>query len=280
MYAFIHLEKTGGSTMLTILRRSFGTRHCDIRLPLVKRARCHRDERQCVDATDLRRVRRLYRNLLGISGHNVKPYNNLAAAEPALRFFTFLREPTSRFRSHFLNRGKVYSREAFDRWSGETWIHNWQTKMIAGEPSAEKAIELLSTRVGFVGLTQRYDESLLLLKHWLAEPDFRCEYQPVNRLADKSRPRDKLRARTDMSYLDSDAVRERIAAINSEDQKVYDYVTRTLYPRQQAAYPGNLAAEVQSLRDRNAAASRLREPLHASFLRNCIYKPLIHCRVM
>jgi hypothetical protein len=33
VYAFIHIEKTAGSTLTTILRRSFGTRRSDIRLP-------------------------------------------------------------------------------------------------------------------------------------------------------------------------------------------------------------------------------------------------------
>jgi hypothetical protein len=37
MYAFVHIEKTAGSCLNTILRRSFGMRHCDIRLPLAKR---------------------------------------------------------------------------------------------------------------------------------------------------------------------------------------------------------------------------------------------------
>src|SRR5215468_545457 len=74
MYAFVHIEKTGGSTLNTIFRRSFGARHCDVRLPLAKRPNDRHDDRVCVQAEDLRRVRRLYRNLRGISGHNVKPY--------------------------------------------------------------------------------------------------------------------------------------------------------------------------------------------------------------
>lgn len=37
MYAFVHIEKTAGSTLNTIFRRSLGTRHCDIRLRLAKR---------------------------------------------------------------------------------------------------------------------------------------------------------------------------------------------------------------------------------------------------
>ena len=38
-------------------------------------------------------------------------------------------------------------------------------------------------RIGFVGLTEAFDESLLMLGQWLGEPRFRPEYRPVNQLA-------------------------------------------------------------------------------------------------
>src|SRR5262249_21125768 len=144
------------------------------------------DRRVLVDAEDLRRVRRVYRNLKGIAGHNVKPYGDLSVSSPGLRFFTFFRDPAARLRSHFLyalleDHGPM----GFDRWIAATWVHNWQTKMIAAEPNAQKAIELLSTRVGFVGMTERFDESVLMLGQWLQEPRFRPEYRPINRLSDK-----------------------------------------------------------------------------------------------
>ena len=107
MYAFVHIERTGGSTVISILRRSFGTRHCDIRLPLAKRRgdrpQHQLDRRVLVDAAVLRRVTRLYRNVKGIAGHNVKPYSDLGLSNPDIRFFTFLRDPVARLRSHFLN---------------------------------------------------------------------------------------------------------------------------------------------------------------------------------
>lgn len=277
MYAFVHIEKTAGSCLITILRRSFGTRHCDIRLPLAKREDDFRDHKVCVAAADLRRVRRLYRNLCGISGHNVKPYADLAEACPDIQFVTVLRDPARRFLSHFLNRGEGNDSADFDRWIAADWVHNWQTKMIAGEPSAQKAIDLLATRFGFVGLTERFDESLILLGAWLREPRFNPEYRRVNQLSDKHRPRDADRKARDMSYLDTDETRARIRAANAEDQKVYDFVLKTIYPRQVAAYTGNLAADVQSLQERNRRTHKLPEPLWGRLMRNYIYKPLIHC---
>jgi Sulfotransferase family len=274
MYAFIHIEKTGGSTLTGILRRSFGTRHCDIRLPASKRPLNRADRRQCIDLIDLRRVQRLYRNLSGIAGHYVKPYNELGRL-PMLRFFMFVRDPASRFRSHFLNRAKCHTEQAFHDWTSESWNHNWQTKMIAGEPNSAKAIDLIAERIGFVGLTERFDESLVMLEQWLGEPDFRGEYRPANQLHQKRRPHDLARQRTDLSYLQSDHVRARIAEFNAEDQKVYDFVTSTVFPQQVAAYQHDLPTKLQILQQRCRGAGLLMESLWSGFYRNFIYEPLV-----
>jgi Sulfotransferase family len=277
MYAFVHIEKTAGSTLNVILRRSFGTRHCDIRLPLKKRRHDHDDHRAFVEAADLHRVRRLYRSLRGIAGHNVKPYADLHAECPEIQFFTVLRDPAARFRSHFLNRAPGHTRAAFDSWTADPSSQNWQTKMIAGEPNAQKAIDLISTRFGFVGLTERFDESLVLLGQWIREPAFQPEYRAVNQLAQKQRPRDIARKKDDMTYLESEATRARIREVNAEDQKVYDFVTAKIYPQQIANFQGDLTSELQALQSRNRELSALSEPFSSSFLRNYIYKPLLHC---
>ncbi len=280
MYAFVHIDKTAGTTLNAILRRSLGTRHCDIRLPIAKRRADGRDHRGVVEASDLRRVRRLYRNLRGIAGHNVKPFADLPAECPEIRFFTVLRDPVARFRSHFLNRSGRYTREDFERWTGSAWVQNWQARMIAGEACADKAIALLESRFGFVGLTERFDESLLLMGQWLREPRFRAEYRPLNQLSQKRRPRDIARQQTDTSYLQTDDALALMRAANAEDQKVYDYVTSTMYPRQVAGYQGELAADVRRLQQRRETAGRLTEPMLSRLVRNYVYKPLLHCRAM
>jgi hypothetical protein len=218
--------------------------------------------------------------LHGIAGHNVKPYADLQAACPEIQFVTILRDPFARFRSHFLNRAPGHTREALDEWLSDDWTHNWQTKMIAGKPDGAMAIELIKSRFGFVGLTEKFDESLLMLRHWLREPGFDVTYKSANCISAKQRPRDAARKKSDMSYLESAEVRAQIAAANAEDQKVYDFVTSTVYPQQCAKYGANLEAELRELREENQTAASLSEPFFGSFMRNYVYKPLIHCYVM
>jgi hypothetical protein len=285
MYAFVHIERTAGSTVNAILRRSFSTGHCDIRLPLASRRgdrpQHQLDRRVLVDAEVLRRVRRVYRHLKGIAGHNVKPYGDLSWSNPEIRFFTFLRDPAARLRSHFLNaRLADHGPRDFDRWIAATWVHNWQTKMVGGEPNAQKAIELLSTRVDFVGLTERFDESVVMLGQCLEEPGFRPEYRRLNQLRDKRPPHEVVRLQRDTRYLDAEPARTRIEEAIAEDQKVYEFVAATIFPRQLAAYHRNLESALRTLQQRNQCTGRLGEPIWSSVVRNYVYKPLLHCYML
>lgn len=280
MYAFVHIEKTAGSTLLSILRGSFGARHCDIRLPLDKRGNEGEDHRECVTAANLRSVRRLYRSLRGISGHNVKAYADLHEECPEITFFTYVRDPIKRFLSHFHNRGPGHTPEAFDEWISAAWTNNWQTKMIAGEANADKAIELLKARFGFIGLTEKFDEGLLLLGQWLGDDYYCPHYKPRNRMSEKQRPRDIARRNSDMSYLETDETVTRMQLANAEDMKVYNFVLREVYPQQLADYPGDLAADTQALQQRNQLVTKNYEPFTGSLMRNYIYKPLLHCRAV
>ena len=275
----MHIEKTAGRTVRAVLLRSFGSGHCEIRTPYAKREPEVDDRRVAVTGGDLRKVRRLYRNLRGIAGHNVKAYSDLHVAFPEVRYFTWLRDPVKRYLSHFKNRSRAYAREDFERWADQAWTHDWQTRMIAGEANAQKAIDLLSGRIGFVGLTETFDESLLMLGQWLGEPGFRPEYRPVNQLAGKQRSRDSAREQADLSYLDTPEVRERLRAINELDQQVYDFALRECHARQRAAYAGDLAADVATMRERNQNLAEWTEPLSSRLLRNWVYKPALVLRL-
>jgi Sulfotransferase family len=279
VYAFVHIEKTAGRTVRAVLLRSFGAGHCEIRTPYAKREPEADDRRVAVTAADLHKVRRIYRGLRGIAGHNVKPYSDLGRECPGIRYFTWLRDPVKRYLSHFKNRSRAYSREDFERWADATWTHDWQTKMIAGEASAQKAIDLLATRVGFVGLTETFDESLLQLGQWLADPDFRPEYRPVNQLAGKQRSRDAAREQADLSYLELPEVRERLRSINGLDRQVYEFAVREFCARQQRDYRGDVAADIAALRERNRRVTDWDESLSSRLLRNWVYKPALVLRL-
>jgi hypothetical protein len=279
VYAFTHIDKTAGRTVRAVLRRSFGAGHCEIRTPYARRPPDPNDRSVHVTGDDLRKVRRIYRRLRGIAGHNVKPSSDLDAACPGIRYFTFLRDPVRRYLSHFKNKAGTYGREDFERWASAGWTHDFQAKTLAGEANAQKAIDLLATRVGFIGFTEDFDESLLMLGQWLDEPEFRPEYRPVNRLVDKQRERDVVRAQSDLSYLEEPAVRDRLMEMNAIDQQVYSFAVREFLSKQRESYPGDLAADVAALRRRNEQITDWDEALSSRLLRNWVYKPALVLRL-
>jgi hypothetical protein len=275
----VHVDKTGGRTVRATLRRSFGAGHCDIRTPYGRRVGDSLDRSVHITGADLRRVRWIYRNLRGIAGHNVRPCSDLHEVFPEIRYLTFLRDPVNRYLSHFKNRSETYGRADFEQWAARESLHNYQTRMLAGEPNIAKALEMLSSRISFVGLSEAFDESLLMLGQWLDDPAYDPAYRPVNRLADKTRPRDETRASSDLSYLDSPPVRARLQEINALDQQLYDAARRT-FAAQRLAYRGDLSADLAALKARNERVEDWRDPLTSRLLRNYLYKPALLLRIV
>ena len=65
------------------------------------------------------------------------------------------------------------------RWIDEDWVRNAQTQRIAGVPDAHEAIRVIEEKEMFVGLTERFDESMVLLKALKAD-DLDISYAHVN----------------------------------------------------------------------------------------------------
>ena len=87
-----------------------------------------------------------------------------------------------------------------------------------------------------------------------------------------------LREQTDTSYLDTEEVCAQIDAVNAEDQLVYDHVISAIYPRQQAEYRGDLVADLIEFKRKNNGIGLMEESRTSRFVRNYVYKPLIHLR--
>lgn len=197
LIAFLHIPKTAGTTLNSILSREYAPDECYeimmrgmawipprptlIRRPLISFSKVLR----------LRAAVRSPRKLRLVRGHF-----DLSIARHLpddTRFFTLLRDPVERAISHYYH----YRRRAIERlhplamrstlkeWvsgCGIVEMDNGQTRRLAGEMNLpcgrvtpamlERAISRLA-RFAAVGLTERFDESLLLLQRafgWRARP--------------------------------------------------------------------------------------------------------------
>jgi len=261
MLAFIHINKTAGRTVRYILRSSFGLRHCEVEPWHAAWTG------PSFSLHDLQRLRRLYPKLDSIAGHRVTGHVDLQGNGAPLSYFTFMRDPlktcASRFQYNVQYRGKTGL--VFAEWIQKDWTRNHQTKMIGGGPDVSEAIRILRAKRVFVGLTERFDESLLLLKALRAN-DLDISYKPVNVSRDNTRAQ---------SLLSNESNRQMLLEANQADLELYNFVTQELYPGFRREYGPALDADVAKYRQtrRNSfnhwklTLSRLKQFL--------LYKPLL-----
>ncbi len=261
LVAYAHVMKTGGQTMSDILRQSFPGRHCDIQANGV------------ATAADLRFARRFYPRLRSVAGHGVVPLGNFAEACDSIRYFMFLRDPVERCVSHYQYRRNKDERSDFEPWLAR--YANYQSRFLCrthgmGEAwpevaDGDRAIEVLERQVGFVGLQERFDESLVLLARWVGDPEFDVAYRSRN-VASSSAIRRQL--------LGDPRTVEMIRTHHVEDEKVYRHVRDHLYPRQVAQYGATLADDVAALKARlPAPQGRVVARALAAVRRGVFYKP-------
>jgi hypothetical protein len=164
LYAFCHIEKASGTSLIHELRRAFLFRFADVR-PLVRR--------KTVDflAADLRQYQRIVPGLRCIAGHSVTPDSDLATAHPEIHFITVLREPFSRMESHYLHwkQRKGY-RGSFRDFILQEHIQNFMCKKISKEASAAAAVQTIEERFVAVGVMENLDPFYRQL--YAAIPDF------------------------------------------------------------------------------------------------------------
>jgi hypothetical protein len=266
VYACIHIPKTAGSTMRHILRQNFGYRHCDIKVP--PRAR---STRPWLTAKDVNTAKRVYPNVSGFCGHRVSCFSGMSDAIPELRYFTIIREPLTRFISHFhhyhLGRTDSCTIEDLKEFASHPDYRNTQTRWLCGSENAEDAIRMIDTRIDVVGVTERLDESVLMIGRWLGLDDSALRSKPLN----------TSRGIAPLQYRESPELMSIIMEANESDMRVYRYVIDECFPRQLAAAGGEFDGRLRELRQANAEMTRIvDESWAARIRRNWVYKPMLH----
>jgi hypothetical protein len=160
MIIFTHIPKTAGTTLKYILRNNYGIRHIDS-------AKVKKD---IYGEEDLRFARKIFNKPQALSGHNlIDPASNIR--EPGAQIITVLRDPLTRCASNYQDevlRGNL--KLSFEDWIARTEHQNLSVKIIAGGKDLEKAKILLRDSYHWVGITERFDESLRLLNLQIDEP--------------------------------------------------------------------------------------------------------------
>ena len=144
----------------------------------------------------------------------------------------------------------------FAAWIESDRANNRMTRKLCGTADADAAIAMIRQRVGFVGLVERFDESLVMLRPWLGDPDLDIRYRAKNVMRDN---------RIKNHLLDDPGTREKLIAANRQDLRLYRYTVRTIYAGQVQRYGPALAEAVRQFTARNVRPV----PTHASFPACC-----------
>ena len=148
---FVHIEKTGGTTLIHTLRRNFPFGHCDI-IPSDPSA-------NVISEKDLGKARRMYPGLKSLAGHSIKPFLDLGSHGPDLSFYTVLRNGTDRYVSEyyhdFFKRGFDDGFEAWMKFD-ERWNH--QTRSLCGTDDLAAAKTILEEKFTVVGVLEKYQD--------------------------------------------------------------------------------------------------------------------------
>jgi hypothetical protein len=178
------------------------------------------------DRDDLRRLRRLCPFMRAVGGHAVTVWSGLHDAQP-VRYFAFLREPVARMASHYrFHRATVPAPLDLDGWCARHEPRELQTKYFSADGDPRAAIAAIERHGVFVGLLERFDESLLLLRK-LAAPELNPAYRRENTAGSN---------RLAKQMLADPGTRARLAAMVEGEQELYAWVRDELYPRQVEAY--------------------------------------------
>jgi hypothetical protein len=229
MLVFIHINKTGGNTVSHILRSSYGLRHCQVE-PWMGPP---------FSAVELQRLRRIYPHLKSIAGHRIYGHVDLCDDPSQLTYFTLVRDPLTSCASRFQYKIQVSRKDlVFEKWIEQDSTRNHHTNWIAGTSDVDKAIEIIRTKNIFVGLAERFDESMLLLKS-LRVKDLNIAYRRVNVASDNS---------IKEQLLANDRTRQMIIDAQQADLQLYKFIKDELYPSYQREYGPELEADVKHYR--------------------------------
>lgn len=226
---FIHIERSGGTTLNHSMKNNFP----GVFAPVIKSYINQKDQdvpNYDYTLDDFKELRLLYPWVRFIGGHHTRAYVQYDEVVARDAFYmTFLRNPVDRYLSHFnFQRISMGFDWELDEFLSNPRFNNWQTFRIAGCYDLNKAKEILQDRINFVGITERYNESLVLMKHFLGVHNFRIDYPLLNSIEEKSNPN----SIEIIKYSKLDDFHKRIVEENNQmDIELYDFACKIIYPK-------------------------------------------------
>ncbi len=156
--------------------------------------------------------------------------------------------------------------EPFEEWIKREEFRDVQIKHIAGNADLDAAIRVLDEDCIFVGLIDRFDESLVIIKKKLGDPRFDIRYTRENVARDTT-----IKKR----LIDDPSTNALLKDANKIDNELYNYVVGELYEKQKVQFGETLASEVQTFQAGNTLPQVNLNATLSLIKRNLVYKPVL-----
>jgi hypothetical protein len=234
---FVHIEKAGGITLHNLfhrLYRGYVSPHPDKRFGNPWTAKHVQVLQEMLPF-----------KITGIGGHRMRAFLDYESViGERVFYFTMMRNPVDRYLSHLnwqknlMNMG--WTIESF---TSTPYNDNWQAFRIAGERNLDKAKEIMARNFGLIGMIEKYDESMVLLKAAMGDPsaDFRYQEANIKNYGDQVIRFDQL----------SQEMQEKVIANNAIDIELYRFLKDELYPQYVRRFSADLDTEVDAYRKAN-----------------------------
>ena len=223
---FVHIPKTAGTSFSFILHNTFLFSHC------------HTDDskKPFFSLKDFQWAKRIFFKLKSLHGHSV--FKETKDLPENLMLYTFLRDPivrcASEFQADVIQGGQT---KTFEEWISDKSRHNKHVKMIAGSDDLEKAKQLLAEKYVFVGITEKFKESIKALNYYLP---YTLDINYTKRKNVSSSDDIK------KSLLSDPKSVELLKRANQLDIELYNYVKDKLYPELISKVPANYHNDTKS----------------------------------
>ena len=297
MFIFVHIGRGAGTSFRTVLRKNFGDKLLAIHSPQIKEHfgvdRATPSTKNLTDK-ELTQILNCYNDIECISGHFFNFPNRFDNFKP----MTILRDPVTRVVSHFFSFRRKYLHLSVDEFPDHMkydyrndmnlffkhWDHvqseygvhnhckNYQTYVIDNNLDIDKAIDRIRNNFWFVGLVERFDEGLLLLRDQFKELGRSLDIKYVRQhvaanmaggIYRESVQKAVRRQRKEKKVLVTDEIREKIKEMNQLDYVLYKEAKK-LFNERLNRYQGNMKADLSNYR-RQRQQWKLKNRLYCPF---------------
>lgn len=262
IFAFVHIEKAAGTTLIHILRKNFLFRYCDVR-PFNKASN------RVFTARDLKRTLCLNPHLKCIGGHSISPSADIDPMVPPMLYFTILRDPVRRYISQYRYWVEKLKRDlSFEAFLEIRSEFNLQTKKLSGTTGTRQWAEVIRERIFHIGIVEKFDDYLIVFKKKLSPYPFNPCYKIIN----SSKDRKPQATRTESL---AEKYRDQIVSRNAEDLELYSYVKDVVCPQDIKTYGETFQEDLRQFRETNANLKESCLPYADYLFRKGYYEPII-----